>query len=646
MVLLHMTNHKYLNLFFSDKAMLRELLRQATRWHRIERAFGKRRATSPRAVRLSFKDKCKSIRQKLVYLYGEQRGNETYEKIERKIAAFVKKKPHALKLRDAHFTPKNRFTEKDAVLITYPDTIRYPGERPLVTLKRLATLDCFLNTLHILPFFPSSSDRGFAVINYKKVDSKFGTWDDIETLSTKFNLMVDGVFNHCSRQNHWFRRWLADSEVYKNHFISFDTPDAITPEQLAKIVRPRTTPLLTPFRAVRNGKRVTRYVWTTFSKDQVDLNWKEPRILLRVVDIIFRYLRHGATLIRLDAVNYLWKELGTSCSHLKQTHIIVQLLRDILDLAAPSVNLITETNVVHSKNSSYFGNGKNEAQMIYNFTLPPLLLHAFYEGKTHYLSRWADRLERTSSRKTSPYTTYFNFLASHDGIGLMPVKRLLPQREVKKLVRKARQHGSLVSYKQEGGKREPYELNITWWSALYSPQKQELNVPRYLASWSIALALKGVPGIYIHALFATPNDVAGVKQSGVARDINRANLCWKSLQQELRRSPTKRAVLAGLRTLLKTRRAHKAFHPASDQRVLFGNEHVFALLRSCDSERILCLTNVTAEEQWFRVNLEELTLAAPLTDLLTQRRLFAHTPHRVHEVSIRLAPYETVWLKG
>jgi len=621
--------------------MLRQLFRQAVQWHRIERAFGTRRSASPKAVRLSFKSKEQSIRSKLAYLYGEHAADELFEKIERKIAAFVKKKPRALKVRDAHFTPQNRFTEKDAVLITYPDALREKGAPPLATLRKACEAHLRdLNTLHILPFFPSSSDRGFAVINYKKVDPKFGTWQEIEALSARFSLMVDGVFNHCSRQNHWFRRWLADSEVYRNHFIAFDTPDAISPEQLARITRPRTTPLLTPFRALRDGKRTTLNVWTTFSKDQVDLNWKEPRILLRVVDIIFRYLRHGATMIRLDAVNYLWKELGTSCSHLKQTHVIIQLLRDILDVAAPSVNLVTETNVAYGKNISYLGNGKNEAQMIYNFTLPPLVLHTLYTGNTRVLSRWADRLERTS-----PYSTYFNFLASHDGIGLMPVKRLLPQRAVKQLVKTARQHGSLVSYKQEAGRREPYELNVTWWSALYDPhESKEQNMARYLASWAIALALKGVPGLYLHALFATPNDTAGVKRTGVARDINRANLSYAALRKELRRSSTRRAVLKGFRKLLKARRQHRAFHPAGEQQILQGDEHVFAVLRTKE-ERILCLVNVTAEEQWFRVSLEALGLATPLVDLLTHQRLFTQ-PHKVHETSIRLKPYETMWLKG
>ncbi len=583
------------------------------------------------------------MREKLVFLYGKERGTAAFEKIQRKINAFRKKKPKRVRYKDAHFDPKNRFTQRDSILITYADSIQQPRIKPLRTLCRFADryLREVVNTIHILPFYPYSSDRGFSVKNYKKVEQRFGSWNEINELSNSFDLMFDGVFNHISSKSHWFSEWKKDNPLYTNHFIAYEKKGAITKEQLSKITRPRTSDLLTPFKT-KNG---TGFVWTTFSKDQVDLNFKEPRVLLRIIDVLFRYIRNGATLVRLDAINYLWKELGTSCSHLKQTHVIIQLLRDILDVAAPSVKLVTETNVPHGKNISYLGNGRNEAQMVYNFSLPPLVLHALYTGNARYISKWADRLERTSE-----YSTYFNFLASHDGIGLTPAARILPKPEVAKMIKKAKQHGSLVGYKQENGQRIPYELNITWWNAinnLNAKESHNLRVKRYLASFAIAFCLKGVPGIYLHALLATPNDNAAVKRTGVNRDINRKNLKYANITKALRQDTNHKAVFTGLKELLRIRSLHSAFDPNAEQDIVHDNEHVFTVLRSNGNERVLCLVNVSDKDRRCRLHLDELGLQTPLYDLLKKRRILATKDvHAVHSFTLKLAPYEIRWLKG
>lgn len=594
-------------------------------------------------VRLAFNDKQRSMHEKLIYLYGKERGGLACDKIQRKINAFRKKKPKRLRYKDSHFDPKNRFTQRDSILISYADSIRQPRTKPLQTLCNFAIryLSDVVNTIHLLPFYPSSSDRGFSVKNYKKVEPRFGSWKEIKKLGTNFDLMFDGVFNHISSKSRWFKQWLRKNPLYDNHFIAFERKDDITAEELAKITRPRTNELLTPFKT----KDGVRYVWTTFSKDQVDLNFKEPVVLLRIVDVLFRYIRNGATFIRLDAANYLWKELGTSCSHLKQTHVIIQLLRDILDVAAPSVNLVTETNVPHGKNISYLGNGRNEAQMVYNFSLPPLVLHALYTGNASYISRWADRLE-----KTSPNSTYFNFLASHDGIGLMPIRRLLPQRDVQRMIKKAKQHGSLVSYKQENGQRVPYELNITWWNAinnLNQKESHETRVRRYLASFAIAFCLKGVPGIYLHALLATENDNAAVKRSGVNRDINRKNTTYAIVTKALRQETHIKAVFAGLKELLHVRSTHTAFDPNAEQNIIHDNKQVFTVLRSNGNENVLCMVNVSGDEQYCRLQLDELGLQTPLYDLLKKRRILATKDvHAVHSFTLKLSPYEIRWLKS
>ncbi len=625
--------------------------KEAERWYRIVSRFRLpsvpvKKVTKKR-LRLTFHNKSKSIETKLRYLYGDEKGREAFDKIQAKMQDFTKKKPTKLKYRDAHYKPLDRFTQKDAVLITYPDSFKSSDSPPLQALGKFAgrRLKNTFNTIHILPFYPSSSDRGFSVMNYKKVDHAFGTWDDINAISGDFMLMFDAVINHVSRRGLWFKRFLRKSDLYKDHFITFDSRDAIPTEQLKKIVRPRTSPLLSEF--VYRKEKI--YAWTTFSPDQVDLNYKEPRVLLRMIDVLFRYITNGATIIRLDAVNYIWKELGTSCTNLKQTHVMVQLFRDILDLVAPSVSIITETNVSHAHNIRYFGNGRNEAQAVYNFALPPLVLYTFYRQNARHISKWADKLERVSK-----YCTYFNFLSSHDGIGLMPAKRILPLREVNFLVRQARKHGSLVQYKALGnGKKAPYELNITWWNAVNndrSDDKDSLKIRRYLASWAIALSLKGLPGVYYHCLFGTNNDTEAVEKSRVNRDINRRNFQVEELCRELGRNTCMRKVFDGMSFLLSTRSNCKAFHPGAEQKIIMQNDAVFSLMRtSIDRmEKVLVLINVSESEQDFTVNCRELGLNNnSLYNLLTRKRvIFQPRNIKINEFSLRLKPYEIAWIRS
>lgn len=624
--------------------------KEAERWYRITTRFklpgSPVQKASQKRLRLTFNNKQKSILSKLVYLYGEERGKAAFERIGKKMISFRRKKPKRLKYKDAHFEPLNRFTQKDVILMTYPDSLQKKGVPPLQTLRKFSRrLKDTINTIHILPFYPYSSDRGFSVINYKKVDKRFGTWEDVRALGEDFNLMFDGVLNHVSSKSLWFRSYLRGKPQYENHFIAFDTKDAISNDNMDRIVRPRTSDLLSEFRT-KQGKI---YVWTTFSRDQVDLNYKEPKILLRVVDVLFRYVANGAAQIRLDAINYLWKEVGTSCVHLKQTHVIIQLLRDILDIVAPSVSLVTETNVPHARNISYFGNGRNEAQMVYNFALPPLVLYSFYKGSAKYLSRWADRLERVSK-----YCTYFNFLASHDGIGLSPAKRVLPLREVRFLIAKAKRHGSLVQNKTfRNGKVVPYELNITWWNAINNDngkESQEIQIRRYMASRAVALSLKGVPGVYIHGLFGTRNDSEAVVKSQVNRDINRKDLMLAQLKKELASQTQSRKIFERLIELIRTRVNNKAFHPNAEQKILMQNEGIFSLLRTSidKKEKILVLINVTGTFQNFTVNTKRLGISnTHLYDLVNKRRILAQFRNiRVNNFDVRLRPYETVWIKS
>ncbi len=412
-----------------------------------------------------------------------------------------------------------------SILITYGDQLHDADQPPLRTLAEFCDthLRGVVDGIHLLPFYPYSSDDGFSVIDYKQVNPALGTWDDVARVGQHFHLMFDGVINHISAQSEWFKAFLRDDPKYRDYFIVVEgDPD------LSQVVRPRALPLLTEFTTPSGVKKV----WTTFSADQIDLNYANPDVLLDIIDVLLFYVAHGAELIRLDAIAYLWKEIGTSCLHLPQTHRVIQLLRAILDEVAPHVALITETNVPHQDNLSYFGDGHNEAQLVYNFALPPLTLHTFHTGDASALTQWAASLTLPSDE-----TTFFNFLASHDGIGLNPARGILRDDEITALVDRVVAHGGRVSYKSNpDGSTTPYELNINYFDALSDPNSSEplaLQIDRFVAAHAIMLALSGVPGIYFHSLFGSRGWPEGVTITGQNRTINRQKFDRAEVEREL-----------------------------------------------------------------------------------------------------------------
>jgi glucosylglycerate phosphorylase len=574
----------------------------------------------------------------LQILYGKGRAEACYTEVERLMRVHYAHKTPEMLEDDHGFDPRDRFSEQDVILITYGDLIVSPGKPPLRAL--MTFLDKFMrgavNTVHVLPFYPYSSDRGFAVTDFEEVDSRLGSWEDIEELSQRYRMMFDGVFNHVSAKSRWFQRFLSGRPGYEEFFIAFGTKGAVSSDHLKLILRPRTSELLTPFQTMQGP----RFVWTTFSPDQVDLNFRSERVLQRVLEVLLLYVRKGADIVRLDAVTYIWHELGTRCAHLKETHALVQLFRAVLDVVAPQTALVTETNVPQADNLSYFGDGRNEAQMVYNFALPPLVLHTFHTGSVAALSRWARALHPPSDT-----ATFFNFLDSHDGIGLLGAENILTTAEIAALVTRAEQHGGFVSYRTRDGLEVPYELNTTWWSAMNrddAGEPQALQVERFLASRAIALVLQGVPGVYLPSAFGAKNDTAAVLAGAEKRSINRTTLAEASLLALLQDwSSWVYEVASGLRRLAKRRIATKAFHPNAPQAVLDAGDAVFAVLRGVGALRVVALTNVTAREQ--PVTLDAAALgdkANAWRDLLSGRRLAV----REGRLETLLPPYAVVWL--
>ncbi len=557
----------------------------------------------------------KTLLDHLTFLYGENESTRLLERTEKLLNDFRER----IQPRDG------KLTERDSILITYGDQIQTPTEKPLQTLRKFCEIHLtnIVSGIHILPFYPWTSDDGFSVIDYRQIDPALGNWDDVSSMQS-FRLMFDGVINHISAQSEWFQGFLHDDPRYRNYFITVaGEPD------LSQVVRPRAQPLLTTFNTPSGEKKV----WTTFSEDQIDLNFKNPEVLLEICDILLMYAERGTSFIRLDAIAYLWKEIGTTCIHLPQTHHVIQFLRGALNEVAPHVHLITETNVPHADNISYFGDGTNEAQLVYNFALPPLTLHTFHTGDAHALSNWARTLALPADK-----TTFFNFLASHDGIGINPVRGILSNEEINALIRKTLEHGGLISYKHNAdGTQSPYEMNINYFDALSDPNANEaldLQISRFIASQAIMLSLIGMPGIYFHSLFGSRGWLEGVKQTGRNRTINREKLQLDELQNELADENSLRSrIFAKYSQLLNTRSSTPAFHPHGEQTIMDVHPSVFAIERiSPDGiSRVLCLHNVCDQIISFP------TKHKSAVDLFTDQAIQAS--------NVTLQPYQVEWLK-
>lgn len=517
----------------------------------------------------------------------------------------------------------SRFSETDVVLITYADSLNDTGQKPLRVLHDFSRryLKEGFSAIHFLPFFPFSSDDGFSVIDYMTIDPAVGDWDDVDLFRADFDMMFDYVLNHISAQSRWFQGYLAQDPEFADLALAADPG-----EDLSRVTRPRALPLLTEFTKT-NGEHV--HLWTTFSADQIDLNYQSIDVLLKMLEVLLFYISKGARLLRLDAVAYLWKQIGTSCIHLDQTHDVVRLMRKILDVVKPEAMIITETNVPHTENISYFGNGFDEAQMVYNFTLPPLLLHTFVGEDARELSAWAEGLATPAEA-----TTFFNFTASHDGIGVRPLEGILSSRQIGRLIDIVQNNGGRVSYKQNpDGSRSPYELNITYIDALSRGDGHDAG--RFLASQAIQIALPGVPGIYIHSLLGSRNWYAGVEQTGRARTINRRKLQAREIESELQdRASFRSKIFFPFCHLLRTRRSQPAFHPNAAFEILHLDRRVFAVQRASDRQCIVALTNISSTP--VSVSLASHGRDDAQTDLLTDRRIVGDR--------VELTPYQTVWL--
>lgn len=515
-------------------------------------------------------------------------------------------------------------SERDAILITYGDNVQQKEKSHLQTLKKFVDNYCLpeINTTHILPCFPYTSDDGFSVTDYYEIDPNLGTWEDIESLSETTNLMFDAVVNHMSKSSKWFQSYLAEEDEFKDYFI------AVNPTiDLSKVIRPRALPLLTPF---KNNKGKEKYIWTTFSEDQVDLNFASPEVFLAILEVLLFYTSKGAKFIRLDAIAFLWKEIGTNCLHLTQTHTIIKLCKEAIKTLTDNLYIITETNVPHKENISYFGNGEDEADLVYNFTLAPLLVYSIMKENVEVFTNWAQSLKFPSNK-----VCFFNFTASHDGIGMRPLQNIISDEEIRQLAQRTEKHGGLVGYKNNGdGTQSPYELNCNYMDLLSNPNEDDdTRLAKMMLTQSLMLAFPGVPGIYFHSFVGSRNYYKGVEESGIKRRINREKLEYAKLVTELNTTDSLRnKVFNSYKKLLAIRKQEQAFNPFGKAEYFkFENDKVFVIKRSFKNDIVYGIYNFSNQP------VKLVSLELEVFDLLLAKE--------VKENFWDIDPYQFLWYK-
>ncbi|KAL0237580.1 hypothetical protein PCE1_000974 [Barthelona sp. PCE] len=545
-------------------------------------------------------------------------------------------------------TKKSAISAADNLLITYGDSLIDDSDENQKT--PLAYLQQFLDErapeitgVHLLPFCPYTSDDGFSVVDYRKINPELGSWDDVKNLAKERSLMFDLVLNHCSQKSEYFEQ--AKKEFFEGNldnmvkfFHIFEKDPSELGIDYSGVTRPRPWPLFSKYDDENSEKSL--YAWTTFSDDQVDLNFNEPQVFLEFLDVYLSYLANGATYVRLDAVGFLWKVFGTTCMHLNETHEVIRCLRIATLLAFGSKGdcryVITETNVPHKENVSYFGlteeiavgGFEQEAQLVYNFTLPPLLLTTLATGNVSVLAKWANSLaestdecaRRFAEDGASTVSTMFNFTASHDGVGLRPLEGIVPQEAVDTLTDRMERLGSKFNMRTKpDGSKSVYEMNVTYFDAcglidgendapstvqhiktLLGKECSTMlatKIQRFMLTQSFALSLIGLPGIYIHSLLGSSNWTEGIEEHGHNRAINRKKYTRTEIEAMFSNETSQHSIVfAYYKKMLRVRAGHSdLFCLDAPMIVDKENDSVICVRRVAENREIECIFNFSAE---------------------------------------------------
>ena len=565
----------------------------------------------------------KKIRSKLDNIYKISLSKKDIDKFEDEIIQIIK-----------NFNKKNpkkkkNISEKTSLIICYGDSI-YSNKKNSISLFKTffqKKLKKYFNMIHFLPFYPSSSDSGFSVKDHYKIDNKLGSWSDIKKISKSNDIMADIVINHASARGLWFRNFLKNKKPGRNYFLTIDSKF-----NTSKVIRPRDHKLLKKIN-IFNKKE---YLWRTFSADQLDLNFKNPSVLLRFIKIMIYLINHGVTVFRLDAIAYLWKESGTKCINLKQTHQIIKLLRTICSSLNVETIIITETNLPEKENLSYFGKN-DEANWIYNFSLPPLLIHAFLFENSSYLNQWSKKLPITKNGNS-----YLNFISSHDGIGIRPTEGIFNKKILNNFLKRLKKNGSKFSYRKVKNKlKKVYEANITVFDALKKSDydsKGKFFLERYVSAHSIMISFEGIPAVYFNSLFGKSNDEAKYIITGNNRDVNRYKWNYKNISKKLDNKNSKQSIFfQKISNLLSVRRKQKAFHPNASRHNINLGSKIFSFKRiSINKEQtIICITNLSSKTQGAHIN----KIYHNWNNLIGSKI-------EIKNKLLILKPFETIWLSN
>ena len=522
---------------------------------------------------------------------------------------------------------KINISEKTSLVISYGDNIYSSQSSSMKIFQKFfqKNLEKLFDTIHFLPFYPSSSDSGFAVKDHYQIDRKIGNWSDLKKISKSKKIMADVVINHASARGLWFKNFLKRKKPGKDYFLTVNSKF-----NTSKVVRPRDHKLLKKIKIFEKND----YLWRTFSPDQIDLNFKNPSVLLRFIKIIIHLINNGVTIFRLDAIAYLWKQNGTKCINLSQTHEIIKLLRVVTSLLNVQTLIITETNLPEKENLSYFGKN-NEANWVYNFSLPPLLIHAFLFENSLYLNQWSRKLPSTKHGNC-----YLNFIASHDGIGIRPTEGILNEKTLSSFLKRLKKNGSKFSYRKVQNKsKKVYEANITVFDALrksdFDP-KGLFFLERYISAHAIMVSFEGVPAVYFNSLFGKSNDEAKYIITGNNRDVNRYKWNFNNITTKLRDKKSKQSIFyRNIGALLEIKRKQKAFHPNASRFNINLGSKIFCFKRISKDKKqsIICMTNLSSKIQ--TPNFKKI---GNYRDLLNSNLKFREG------TALILKPFQTVWL--
>ena len=539
-----------------------------------------------------------------------------------------------IKFLKVDYNKKNtNINEKDILLITYADTIKSKKNKPLATLNDFLKnfIKNSINIVHILPYYPSSSDGGFAVTDFFKVNSKYGNWGDLKKISKSYKIMSDIVLNHASSKSAWFKNFLKGKGKGKDYFLYYDN-DINT----KNVTRARSHKLIQKFDTIKGKK----YVWCTFSKDQVDFDFKNPDVLIVFIKLILYLQNKGTDFFRFDAVAFIWKRLDTSCINLDQTHAIVRLFRTILSFSNKYSKIITETNLPFHENLSYFGNS-DEAHIIYNFSLAPLIINTLVKGNSAAFRRWSMSIPPAKDNNC-----YLNFLATHDGIGIRPLEGILKEADLKIFLKTLKKFGSKFTYRNtKNNKKVIYEANISLFDCFSGTIKgiDNFAYKRFYNAHAIMLSFEGLPGLYIHSLFGTKNNYESLKKTKLNRSINRSSYYYEHLKNILNKTDSHGyKIFRNILNLIDIRKKQIAFHPNATQYTLNLGNNFFGIWRQSinKNQSIFAIYNVTNKLQKLYTKKINFLSLESWVDLVSLQKIDNKKSY------LSFSPYQFMWISN